>query len=287
MARFHQELAKGLASPAYLLYAEDPFLLKEALYAAKKSLPGEQVDFLFHVYDRDAPEDAPPVEHIVDTLLTVSLMGGRKVVAVENAQKLTVPETKTLGRYLERPSPEAVLILLYAGSLKRAAREGLKGLKQIALDIRERDLPSWVRQRAGERGIALTGDAVDYLIGTVGPDAGLLSSEIEKLTLAGKKTLSREDIAELVKGAGDYDVFDLIGAIERRDEAGAFRICRALSRTQEPYSLLGALNWHFSRVKAAEARKSAIFALLSEADLLMKSSGAYPMEYLLFRLLRT
>ena len=48
--------------------------------------------------------------------------------------------------------------------------------------------------------------------------------------------------------------------------------------------MLGALNWHYA--KRGVRGQEEVFALLNEADLMLKSAGkAYPMEYLLKRLL--
>ena len=143
-------------------------------------------------------------------------------------------------------------------------------------------------------GLSLTDSAVEYLIGAVGPDVGLLSSELRKLTMTGKKSLDAADIKEYVRGSGDYDVFDLVNALKAKNTTEVMRIYKTLSETQEPHSLLGALNWHYSRVpqrkgpgRKGNGSRQEIFALLSEADLMLKSTGGvYPVEYLLFRLLR-
>jgi DNA polymerase III delta subunit len=275
---FFSELAKGLKHPAYLLYAEDAYLLTEALLEVKRTVPEAERDFLFHPFDILSPEGAPPLEQITDVLYTVPFFsGGRKVVAIEGVHK-------TLAGYIGKPSPDSVLLLLYAGSLKKTTKDKLAGAKLISLDIRERDIPFWLKEKAGKKGFTLSRDAVDYLMGTIGPDAGLLSSEVEKLAMLGKKNLTAEDISGMVRGLGDYDVFDLIRALKARDADRVFSIYSVLSTVQEPYAMLGALNWHYG--KGGVVGQEEVFALLHEADLMLKSAGkAYPMEYLLKRLL--
>ncbi len=286
IAKFRAELAKGLRSPAYLLHAEDSYLLKEALLAAKRAVPEQQRDFMFDVFDMDSPERLP-VEQIVDVLYTVPFFGGRKTVALENIQKIDREGIETLARYIAEPSPDSLLILLNSGALRKTLRESLGAVKSIALDIREREVPEWLRQRAAERGLKLKPDAIEYLIGTLGPDAGLLSSEVEKLAVSDKKEFGAGDVREIVRGSGGYDAFDLIKALKAKDAQEVYRIYRVLSETQEPYSLLGALNWHYGRVSGKWKNREEVFAILNEADVMMKSSGgAYPVEYLLLRLLR-
>ncbi|GAB4388489.1 MAG: DNA polymerase III subunit delta [Thermodesulfovibrionales bacterium] len=288
--KFYDELRAGLKAPVYLFTSEDPFLLKEAELSVKGSIPEAERDFLFHTFDMDPPEQAPSVERVLDALNTVPFFRGKakQVVAVENAQKVPNEEAKKLAAYIAEPSPYSVLVLLHAGAVKKALAPALKGAKAFALDIREGDFPVWIREKAAAKGLVLTREAVDYLMGTFGPDAGLLSSEIEKLSLAGKGKLDAGEVSEIVKGPGGYDVFDLIAALRAKKPDRVFKIYRALSETQEPHALLGALNWHYGRAATGREEKARVFGLLNEADFMIKSSGgAFPVEYLLVRLLQS
>ncbi len=284
--KFTDELDKGLKAPVYLLHAEDSYLLAEALHSIKETIPEDRRDFLISVFDMDSPE-APPVEQVLDVLFTVPFFGGRRTVVMDNVQKLLKKDLEVVSGYLSKPSAESVLVMMSAGTLKKSLKESLKGARAIPLDIREKEIPSWLSHRASSKGITLAADAVDYLIGTVGPEPGLLASEVEKLAMSGKKKLGAADIREIVKGSGGYDVFDLINALKSRDTDRVFRIYRSLSEVQDPYGLVGALNWHYERATARSKNREKVFAILNEADVMMKSSGgAYPVEYLLVKLLR-
>jgi DNA polymerase III delta subunit len=105
--------------------------------------------------------------------------------------------------------------------------------------------------------------------------------------------IERGDIVEIVEGRRTYNAFSLVDAIRAHDTERAFGIYRVLRETEEPYSLLGALNWQYARqfagknTPADRSRLHRIFGLLSEADADIKSSGgSYPVELLLARLLR-
>jgi len=224
---------------------------------------------------------------VLDVLNTVSFFGGRKTVVLDNIQKLLKKDLVVIAGYLENPAPDSVLIMLNNGTFKKITKETLKGAKAIPMDIRDRELPAWLKQRASAKGVTLTPEAVEYLIGTVGPEAGLLASEVEKLAMSGKEKLDAADIKEIVTGTGGYDVFDLINALKAKNADEVFRIYKALSEVQDPYSMLGALNWHYERISAKWKSREKVFAVLNEADIQLKSSGgAYPVEYLLVKLLR-
>ena len=210
---------------------------------------------------------------------------------IEGMQKLKVAELKPLGAYLESPSPGTLLVMLYSGKLKKTTSSHLKAASNISVSIRDQDIPLWLTETAKRKGITMSREAVEQLIGIVGTETGLLSSEVEKLAVYGRENIDKNDINELVKGFGDYSAFDLINALEKKDAAKVFRLYASISETQEPYALLGALNWHYSKLKPGTAagsdKREKIFSLLNEADFMVKSSGgAYPLEHLFSQLLR-
>lgn len=290
---FLQEIDKGLTSPAYLLYADNEYPIEEALSAVKRTIPEAEMAFNFNVFDMDSADSVPTAGEITDTLNTVSFFGSRRYVVVRNLQRISTKEFKKFQSYIANPSPNSVFLMSYTGTLKKEMKESTKGLKTICLDIRENDLPVWIKEKIRQKGITIKDDAVGYLIGVVGNDIGLLSSEVEKLASFGNETITISGIKEIVEGSRDYSVFDLTNALREKNIEKVFRIYRTLSETTEPYNLLGAINWHYSKMsmQANDTRQrkdfSRAFELLNDADIQIKTSGgAYPMEHLLVRLLR-
>jgi DNA polymerase-3 subunit delta len=249
--------------------------------------------FNFNVFDMDSADSVPTAGEITNTLNTVSFFGSRRHVVVKNLQKISAKEFKKFQSYIANPSPDSVFLMFYAGALKKEMKESTKGLNAICLDIRENDLPVWIKEKIRQKGIAIKDDALGYLIGVVGDDIGLLSSEVEKLASFGNETITISGIKEIVEGSRDYSVFDLTNALREKNVEKVFRIYRTLSGTTEPYNLLGAINWQYSKMSlqanAILQRKnfSRAFELLNDADIQIKTSGGtYPMEHLLVRLMQ-
>ena len=132
---FMQEIEKGLKAPVYFLYAEDPYLLKEASLMAERTIPGGERDFSVNHFDLDGIDDVPPFEQIMDAVNTIPFMGKQKVVIIENIQELAKKDMEHLGRYTANPSPYCVLMLLHRGSPKAQFKELMKEVKKADLVV--------------------------------------------------------------------------------------------------------------------------------------------------------
>ena len=292
---FLKELEKGFPAPVYLLYSEDPFLQREAIDAIKTLVPPAERDFNLHIFDLSGTGDeAVALERMLDVANTVSFFGGRRfTICTGNLQKLPKKDLERINAYVSDPAPDSLLVLVHGGVLSKEAREKFKALKPMSLDVRESEIPFWLKQRARMKGVEISDRASDYLIGLVGPDLGLLSAEIEKISLLSKDKIGVDDISDIITGGKLYSIFDLVDALRARDPQRVFKTYKALRETAEDYGLIGALNWQYSRgmnsrnSRAEDERLLRIFELLNGADIDIKSSGrSFPMEYLLARLLR-
>ncbi len=291
ITHFINEFNKGLSSPVFSLFAEDPFLLKEAYFMVSASIPESGREFCFDAFDLKDSDEPLTFEQMLDILNTLPFGAERRTVIIENIQDLLKKDLPALERYVSSPSDCSLLIMLHKGEPKAHFREILKKTRQISLVIRPQDFPAWVKEKAKKKGLAISDTAIDYLIGVIGPEPGLISSELEKFSLLGKERLETKDIAGLIRGNSDYDVFDLVNALKARDIEKVFKIAKIIQEFQEAYSLLGAINWHYTRMYQKERGRSdyytKVFELLNEADYRIKSSGgAFPIEYLLIRLLQ-
>jgi len=292
---FLNEIEKGVPSLVYLFHASDAFLNREAIKVIKKLVPEGERDFNLHMFDfsREADEKAA-FGQILDTANTLPFFGKRRfVIWSGNLKGLSKKDMKRLESYVSDPAPHTVLLLFHEGVLKKEMRESFKGLDPISLDIREAEIPLWIRHRAKLKGLEISADVADYLLGVKGPDLGLLSAEIEKISFLGKQRVSVDDISEVIEGGGFYTPFDLVEALERKNAEKVFRIYKVLKETTESYSLIGILNWLYGRNLPASIRTKGnkyllkVFEILNRADIDIKSSGRdFPLEYLLVKLLR-
>ena len=292
---FLDVVEKGLPAPVYMFYASDLFLLREAMDEIKRLVPETERDFNFHILDLTVQgEDSITLEQILNVANTVSFFSGRRFTVLSgNIQKLLKKDLERLHVYIANPAEGSVFVILHSGLLSKDAREKFKALKPVSLDMRESEIPFWIKKRARIKGIEISDNAIDFLIGLHGPDLGLLASEIEKISLIGKEKVDTDDISEIVTGGRLYSIFDLTNALRERDPGRVFRIYKTLRETSDDYSLIGALNWQYGRHihsggnQAENEYLLRVFELLNSVDKDIKSSGRiFPMEYLLIKLLR-
>jgi len=289
--QFEQEFLKGFPSPVYILYSSDDFLLYEAVSAIKDKYQSDA--FNFDVFDAQSPDYIKPIEQIVDTLNTLPFMSEKRIVVIENIQKILKKDIQRLQSYALNPSAASVLIMLFEGtSPKPFEAFAAKNVRTIELNIQEREIPLWIKDRAKRKGIEFTDRAVEHLISFVGTDLGMLYSEIEKFSSLKTGKIDIEDIKGMVYAGAEYNAFNIINALKKKDASEVFRIFESLGRNTEPQMLLGALNWQFAKMQSsAPENRSAyfrnIFRLLHETDVSIKRASPYAVEDLLVKLLKS
>jgi DNA polymerase-3 subunit delta len=284
MRQFFAELKAGLKGPFYIIHSPEAYLLYEAKSAIKKSLPKEAADFCFELWD--AEDNNFSTDGLLAAVKGIPFMGGRMTVMLENGDALLVADLKKLRAYAQNPQAESLLIMLYNSKNPLRDFDSTKA-KIITLHLDDRELPAWMRQKAREEGFELSGEAIDWLIENFNSEAGLIASEIKKLSLCGKEKMGLADIKGLSGGMAEYTAFDLVNALRSRNWERIFKISRMFTDQGDLIPFMGALNSAFKRADLPPAKGEKIFSLLAEADLKVRALGpAYPIEELLIRLTR-
>jgi len=306
-----KELEKGLPSPVYYLWSDEPIFLEDAVSQALDRVIGSNPqDFNYDTY---YPSDSS--HEIMDTAYTLPFMSPRRLVVLKDFHQFPKSAVKALTLFFKEPSETTCMLILSSKPPKPA-----RGIdwEVFPLSISERDIPAWLKRISSEKGLQMSVSAVNALIEFVGYETGLLLMEVDKLILAGHSKVSEKEIAATISSVREFTPFELIDAIAAGHKKKAFRILRtALSGNalQAPV-ILGTLNWHYKQfytlwrnkgkrpfkmrdktyrallryVPSFDEKKFCnIFRDLHEADLGIKSSGrpVIAMEVLLIKLLQS
>lgn len=244
-------IKSGDVTPVILVVGEEQLLSDECV----AQLIDASIDPSMREFNLDILDGSKmPVHEIVARAGSYPMMGDRRVVVVQHADRLgTSGDAKDpLSAYLEHPSETTRLIL---------TAEKVDGRKKPFNDIKksfdvveckrmqDRYVPAWVQARAASIGKNIGVEAAALLQAYAGDSLLAVSQEIEKLAtfVGARKDITPDDVAEAVGSTRGATVFDLQDACTRRDLKKATTIVRrmTLSGEQAP-RLIASLAGHFS-----------------------------------------
>jgi len=194
-----RSLNKGVLAPVYYFYGPEDVLKDEAVRAIlDKALDPALRDFNFD--QRSAAQlDAEDVYALCNTL---PMLAERRVVLlrdIEGWKRKTKGRAEFL-RYLQRPSPETVVIMVQGSGEDNEDKELAAGACTVRFDpLPAERARKWLLHHAGKLGVTLEKEAAAHLMRSVGADLGALASELSKLAaLPSGEPLTAGQVGELV-----------------------------------------------------------------------------------------
>ena len=255
------DLKGGIIYPVYFFYGEDEYLVKE--YEGRirdKVLGGDSSGDDLRSFTFYGGDDS--VADVLNAAMTMSMLGGKKVVLLRSGEKLSEKEAEALVSYSKDPSDSTVLVISARGVGKAKVKgthlpPGKLGglLKHAAVSafskMREGDIRKWVAARFQKEGKEIDGEAVEILVDFIGQDMTYVSGEVEKILtyLGDQERAAIEDVEAMIPYLRVHSVFELTDALSVGDEKRAVKITREiLSGGTEPHQVLPTIRWHFMRL---------------------------------------
>jgi len=252
---------QGNIRPLYLLYGDEAFLVQEAVDLLINAVvdPGARDFNLETVYCRNTP-----ASEIVNLCQTLPFMAERRLVIAREIEALKAAGIEELLVYLRDPSPSTCLVMI-ANQSRYEKRQVVAAAEACGVVTRfypllDRDMLSWIEDRARSRGLTIQRDAAQYLWQTIGNDLQAASSELQKtvLSLADRKTITLDDVMAVVGDFRGYASFDLADALGRKDRQQALVVLnRLLQEGEQAVVLLGSVAWNFRRLVRAKSMEAA------------------------------
>ena len=246
----------GVAAPAVcVVVGEEPFLRAEVLRQLIRACLGGSSDA--SAATRFAGESATLAD-VLDELRMVPLFEKKRVVLVDGADPFVSAHRQELEAYVERPAASGVLVLLaksWPANTRLAKAIEKTGLTLDTKPPSERELLAWLGSWSKLRARAkIDDDAARLLVDLIGPEIGLLVSEIEKLaTFVGERAhIRRADVSALV-GAGRVEtVWQILNAATTGKPVEALtEIDRLIASGEHPVGLLAAMTVALRKVHHA------------------------------------
>ncbi len=237
-----KEFQNGLSHPLYFVWSEESCFLDDVLPKfVEVVIASNPMDFNYDVFD-----SSTDIHEIIDTVSTLPFMAPRRLVVLKDFHQIPAAGVKLMMPYFNEPADSTCMVILS----QKAPKKSLKvNWKDFSMNIKDYEIPSWLKQFALKKGMKLTNDAVDNLIEYVGYELGLLIMEIEKLALSEKSTVTGKDIIASTSMMRKYSTFDLVDSLIAGQKTRAFRILKTIVGGN-PYHapvVLGTLNWHYKQ----------------------------------------
>jgi DNA polymerase-3 subunit delta len=259
-----------------VVYGDDLFLRRESILALERTLLGAEPEEL--AVTRFSGDKAGLAD-VLDELRTLPFLVRRRLVIVDDADPFVTAHRKELESLADgKPTPGALILVVktWPSNTKLAKLVAKAGVAVECKTPDERELPQWLVPFARARStVKLHPAAAQLLVELVGPDIGLLASEVEKLAVSvgEKREIGREDVAKMV-GAGRVDKIwaALDAATTGRGGEALADLDKLMASGEHPVGLLAAMASSLRKLHHAGQLRRA----KRDLDTACREAGAFP-----------
>lgn len=193
----------------------------------EKVIPEADRDFDLHtLYGIEVDASA-----VIAACRSYPMMSERQMVILREAQAMKKGELNKLAPYVAEPAATTVLVICFKGTptgikeLTAALRKG-GAVTFESKKIRESNIDATITSMARELGVNIEAKSATMLRDFIGADAARLYNELSKLAMIlGRGAMITPEAVERNVGVSkDFNNFELVTAIARRDMAKALRI---------------------------------------------------------------
>lgn len=246
-----------LAVKAFVVYGSNDGLVNEYVKKLIQTVSKDLYDPFSVVYFNCADVLAD-IGSLFAEYTSQSLMGGRRVIVVKDADNNLTKHLKTLFD----GTPSDTLVIISSTSLNKKSSlvtlaEEREDMGLIACyEDRDEDIFATARSMFVENGLTITNEALQLLCSRLSNDRKTNLGEIEKLItyMGDKKNVSTDDIQICIsdQSAASGDDVCYFAANGQTDKAlKAFR--KLVNEGNEPISIIRSLSYHFNKILTVKA----------------------------------
>lgn len=238
---FLDEINNFRLDPVYLLVGGDTER-KKGLIRLLRSKISDEFDFL------NINSQSESIDMLLSDLLTPPLFSPKRVIVLDDFQKLKSQQKKSLFLYLTNPLPSTVLFLLYNEDLKnyeiKKEFESYENTTVVAFNpLTEEEIKEILLDFFTKNDIKPQEGVIDYIAGTI-LNFSQLKNELEKLLLYldQKKNISLKEIKELIPPFKEINISEISDHILHKDKDGFIKtINQLISQKEEPLYIISSI----------------------------------------------
>lgn len=258
---FFSKFKEGPLLPLYYFYGDEEYLKNKAVHIVSERL-GEKINrgLNFEVFS----SSSTPIVTLLDHARTIPFLGGRKIVLLKEAEKISAQEQEHLFSYVESPSKKTTLILTssavnfrsntFKPLLKSLAKHAGYGLVLELNHPYQNEIPEWIKYMAQNFGKSIGSSAVSLLHELIGNNLLDIFHEMEKLALfSGEKNeITKDDVEKMISSLRTESVFELVDHIgNRRLYEALIMLSQLLRSGEQPLRLLALIIRQFRMISKA------------------------------------
>jgi DNA polymerase-3 subunit delta len=260
-----RQLKQAHIAPVYLLSGSETYYRDRfaAEIATHSFVEGDLREFN---YDEFTLNNKLGIDGAIAAAEQLPMMSSRRVIRINDIRvaatsakdTLREDDEQLLARYLANPSPTTVLIMVADELNGNRKMTKLLRANTVTVEFKkleEKELPAWIRKKAGELGSTFDDPAMRRLIELTGPDLQRLTNEIEKLSAAAlpSNVITFDLVDALVSSTSEMENFVLTNAlVSGRGSHALSAMKKILDDGAEPIALLGLLSYTFRRLLMAK-----------------------------------
>ena len=248
------------AAAAVLLYGPDEGLIRERLNILAKTVVADVQD-PFNVAEFSAGQILDNPAQLIDEALSLSMLGGRRVIKLRDASDKLTSIVKGVLAALKAGDN---FLLLTAGELPprstlRALFENAENAAAIPCYVEDiYNIGRFIAETLRAAGYNIPPEAVTYMAGNVVGDRAVARSEVEKLITyvgAGQKSILLADVTACIGNSADLSLDDLAKHVASGQFGEANRILtHVLAEGIPAVTVLRNLQNHFLRLHISKVR---------------------------------
>jgi DNA polymerase-3 subunit delta len=216
-------LKRGTFDGAYYVHGEDDFQKDDAV----KQLVDAAVEPAMRDFNMELLRAQEVDAKSLDAALSaLPMMADRRIVVIRDAGALKKDARKVLDRYLEKPSPD-ILVIMVEASGGKTDKELAKNSTPLEFEHLSADrIPRWISHYASTQfGAKISTEAADLLQIAVGTDLHQLVSELDKLaSFANGREITEADVGAVVGVRRGETMADFLDQVARRNVSKALEL---------------------------------------------------------------
>lgn len=217
----------------YLILGKEPVEIKEATDLLLRHLLPQGRDLGLYIFE--GPSST--ASEILTELNSISFLAQKRVIWIQQADKLKKEVQESLETYMNRPPRQTFLILtattLHKGSTfyKKCEKAGVVlEIPELKPWEKEKRVTEWLSKKAVEARKVMSHQVCQFLVKQMGSDQALLVQEFEKLLcyIGDRGEITFQDVGTICTSLNVESVWQLGESIFRFNTPSAVHICQGL-----------------------------------------------------------